>query len=103
MSNECQRVIMLHALTEICRIFLIEENIFISSQTLTYTGKGKIIVYFLPESLPRQIQATNFHYKLHLKQDQSRSHKTVVYPRTVTTLQHVLLLTENKKKLCAPV
>ena len=34
--------------------------------------------------------------QLHLKQDRSRSHKSAVYPRTVTTLQHVLLLPETK-------
>ena len=50
MSNEYRRVIMLHALTEICRILQIEENIPISCQTLTYTGRGMVAVHFLPES-----------------------------------------------------
>ena len=49
MSNECQRVITLHALTEIRRILQIEENISISRQTLTYTGRGMVTVHFLPE------------------------------------------------------
>ena len=50
MSNECQRVITLHALTEICRILQIEENISINCQTLTYAGRGVVAVHFLPES-----------------------------------------------------
>ena len=33
---------------------------------------------------------------LHLKQDRSRSHKSAVLARTVSTLQHVLLLPETK-------
>ena len=44
MSSECQRV------KEIHRILQIEENISISHQTLTYTGRGMIAVHFLPES-----------------------------------------------------
>ena len=52
MSNECQRVITLHALTEKCRILQIEENISISRQTLTYTGRGMVAVHFLPELYP---------------------------------------------------
>ena len=50
MSNEHRRVIMLHALNEICRILQIEENISISHQTLTYAGRGMVAVHFLPES-----------------------------------------------------
>ena len=50
MNNEFQRVIMLHALTEIRRILQMEENISISHQTLTYAGRGVIAVHFLPES-----------------------------------------------------
>ena len=50
MSNECRRVITLHALTEIHRILQIEENISISRQTLTYAGRGMVAVHFLPES-----------------------------------------------------
>ena len=38
MSNECWRVITLHALTEIREILQIEESISISRQTLTYIG-----------------------------------------------------------------
>ena len=38
MSNECQRVITIHALTEIRRILQIEESI---SQTLTYVCMQK--------------------------------------------------------------
>ena len=34
--------------------------------------------------------------QLHLKQDCSRSHKSSIQPRTVTMLQHVLLLHETK-------
>ena len=41
---------MLHALTEICKILHIEENISISHQTLTYTARGMVAVHFLPES-----------------------------------------------------
>ena len=50
MSNECRRIITLHALTEIRRILQIEENISISRQTLTYVGRGMVTVNFLPES-----------------------------------------------------
>ena len=51
MSNECRRVIMLHALTEIRRILQIEENISISRQILTYAGRGGMVaVHFLPKS-----------------------------------------------------
>ena len=49
MSNECQRVITLHALTEIREILRIEESISISRQTLTYVGRGMVAVHFLPE------------------------------------------------------
>ena len=49
-GKECRRIITLHALTEIHRILQIEENIFISRQTLTYTGRGIVAVHFLPES-----------------------------------------------------
>ena len=51
MSNECQRVITLHALTEIHRILHIEENVSVSRQTLTHAGRGMVAVQFLPESL----------------------------------------------------
>ena len=50
MINECHRVIMLHALTEIHRILQIEEAISISHQTLTYAGRGMVTIHFLPES-----------------------------------------------------
>ena len=42
----------IHALTEIHRILQIEENMFISRQTLAYVEKGMvaITVHFLPES-----------------------------------------------------
>ena len=46
MSNECRRVITLHALTEIRRI---EENISISHQTLTYARRDMVTVHFLPD------------------------------------------------------
>ena len=46
MSNECRRVITLHALTEINRI---EENISISHQRLTYAGRDMVAVHFLPD------------------------------------------------------
>ena len=49
MSNEYRRVIMLHALTEICRILQIEESISVSRQTLTYVGRGVVAVHFFPE------------------------------------------------------
>ena len=49
MSNECQRIIILHALAEIRSILQIKENISIRRQTLTYTGKGMVAVHFLPE------------------------------------------------------
>ena len=41
---------MLHALTEIRKILQIKENISISRQTSTYTGRGMVTVHFLPES-----------------------------------------------------
>ena len=50
MSNECRRVITLHALTEIRRILRIEETISIGRQTLTYAGRGMVTIHFLPES-----------------------------------------------------
>ena len=37
-------------LTEIRRISQIEENISISRQALTYTGRRMVAVHFLPES-----------------------------------------------------
>ena len=49
MSNECRRVITLHALAEIHSILQIEENISIRRQTLTYAGRGMVAVHFLPE------------------------------------------------------
>ena len=49
MSNECQRVIMLHVLADIRSILQIEENISIRRQTLTYAGRGMVVVHFLPE------------------------------------------------------
>ena len=48
MSNECQRIITLHAPAEICSILQIKENIFIRRQTLTYAGRGMAAVHFLP-------------------------------------------------------
>ena len=47
MSNECRRVIKLHAVTEIHKR-LLEENISISRQALMYTRRGVVTV--LPES-----------------------------------------------------
>ena len=49
MSNECQRIIALHAPAEIRRILQIKENISIRRQTLTYAGRGMVGVHFLPE------------------------------------------------------
>ena len=46
MSNECRRVITLHALTEIRRI---EENISISHQRLTYAGRDMVAIHVLPD------------------------------------------------------
>ena len=50
MSNECHRVITLHALTEIRRILQIEETISIGRQTLIYAGRGMVTMHFFPES-----------------------------------------------------
>ena len=41
---------MLQALTKICRILQIKENISISHQTLTYAGRGMVAVHLPPES-----------------------------------------------------
>ena len=49
MSNECQRIITLHAPAEIRSILEIKENIYIRHQTLTYAGRGMVTVHFLPE------------------------------------------------------
>ena len=49
MSNECQRIITIHAPAEIRGILQIKENISIRGHTLTYAGRGKIAVHFLPE------------------------------------------------------
>ena len=49
MSNEYQRIIMLHAPAEIRSILQIKENISIRRQTLTYAGRGMVTVHFLPE------------------------------------------------------
>ena len=63
-----------------------------------------VAVYFLPES-QYPTDADKFIYKpaiideiqLHLKQDRLRSHKSAIYPRAATPLQHVLFrLTEAK-------
>ena len=85
MSNECWRVITLYALTEIRRILQIEESISISCQTLTYTGRGMVAVSFLPESQYQKgtgkviYKPSVFDEKqLHLKQDQSISHKSAI-------------------------
>ena len=48
MSNECWRVITLHALTENREILQIEESISISCQTLPLVGGGMVAVHFLP-------------------------------------------------------
>ena len=80
MSNECRRVITLYALTEIRRILQIEENISISCQALTYTGRGMVAVHFLPESQYTQVKLTLVldEKQLDLKQDRPRSHKSAV-------------------------
>ena len=49
MSNECQRIITLHAPAEIHSILQIKGNISIRRQTLTYAGRGMVTVHFLPE------------------------------------------------------
>ena len=49
MSNECQRIIMLHVPAEIRSILQIKENISIRRQTLTYAGRGMVTLHFLPE------------------------------------------------------
>ena len=56
MSNECQRVVTLHALTEIRRILQIEENISVSRQTLTYAGRGMVAVISSRITVPRKVQ-----------------------------------------------
>ena len=66
-----------------------------------------VAVHFLPELQysGRYIQvnlSTNLQYyvdekQLHLKQDQSRSNKSAIYPRIVTTLQHLLLMIKTKE------
>ena len=48
MSNECQRVIMLHEVTEIRRR-LQEENVSISHESLSYAERGMVAVHFLSE------------------------------------------------------
>ena len=50
MNNECWRIIILYALTEICMILQIKENISISRQTLTYARRGMVAVDIFPES-----------------------------------------------------
>ena len=42
MSNECQRIIMLHVPAEIRNLLQIKENISIRCQTLTYAGRGMV-------------------------------------------------------------
>ena len=50
MSNECQRIITLHAPAEIRTILQIKENISIGiKHVLTYAGRGMVAVHFLPE------------------------------------------------------
>ena len=49
MSNDCQRIITLHAPAEIRSILQIKENISIRRQTLTCAGRGMVTVQFLPE------------------------------------------------------
>ena len=46
MSNECQRIIALHAPAGILQI---KENISFRRQILTYAGRGMVAVHFLPE------------------------------------------------------
>ena len=81
-SNECWRVITLHALIEICEILQIEKSISISRQTLTYVGRDTVTVHFLPESqYPGKViykPSVLDEKQLHLKQDRSRSHKSAV-------------------------
>ena len=49
MSNECQRIIMLHVPAEIRSILQIKEYTSITRQILTYAGRGMVAVHFLPE------------------------------------------------------
>ena len=73
-----------------------------------YTGRGVITVHFLPE-LQYSAHTGRLIYKplildekqLLVKQDWPRSHKSTVYPRTVTAPEHMLFMTENKE-ICAP-
>ena len=84
MSNECQRVIMLHALNEICRILQIEENIyFLLVIKHKHTQEGVWMLYISFQNHNTQGGTGKFIYKpsildekhLHLKQDQLRSQK----------------------------
>ena len=79
---------MLHAPTEIRRILQIGAwSLYISFQNHNILGGiGKFI--YRPALLDKN--------QLHLKQNRSRSHKSSIYPRNVTKLQHMLLLTETK-------
>ena len=49
MSNECQRIITLHAPAEIHSILQIKENLSNRRQTLTYAERGMVAIHFLPE------------------------------------------------------
>ena len=73
---------LLHVLSEICRILQIEENVSISCQTLTYTGRGMVTVHFIPESQYPEDTSKVIYKPLildekHLKLDWSRSHEVL--------------------------
>ena len=86
MSNECRRVIMLHALAEIRSILQIEENICIRRQTLSYARRGAWSLYISFQNYNIQEGTGKVIYKpsildeeqLHLEQDRSRSHKSAI-------------------------
>ena len=67
------------------------------------TDRGMVAVHFLPES-QYPGGTGKFIYKLAILDKKTapsqtgsiEKHKSTVYPRTVTTLQHVLLLTKTK-------
>ena len=85
MSNECQRIITLHAPAEIRTILQIKENISIRRQTLTYAGRGMVAVhsfqnYNIQEGTGKVIYKPSIfeEEQLNLKQDRSRSHKSAI-------------------------
>ena len=84
MSNECQRVIILHAPTEIRKILQIEENISIINirrkghdccrGRCTFPSRTAISREVHTSTNPSILDEK----QLHLKQDRLRSHKSVI-------------------------